>query len=201
MISSETVTRLVKRMSSMTGGQAQAAVKQMTKEQPFILAFLLAVSKNKAFDRDEGEIFFYIGMTTWQIIRQDAKYRRRITEGLSRAGRKVSPQSHEDTKVCENFIFSLLFLRALVPLWQMTGSRPSFSERAEKANEVLLEKMASDSSGDFLSAAESIVKKYPEPEVLRYVTEALMEDKEGNPENPPIRDEKIVLDAFVGGPA
>jgi len=79
--------------------------------------------------------------------------------------------------------------------------------RAEKANEDLLDKMATDSAGDFASAAESLVEKYPEPEVLRYVTEALMEDEEGDPDNPPIRDEnlglaflrlKIVLDAFVG---
>ncbi len=67
--------------------------------------------------------------------------------------------------------------------------------------------MASDSSGDFLSASESLVEKYPEPEVLRYITAALMEDEDGNPDNPPIRDEnlgqaflhlKIVLDAFIG---
>ena len=67
--------------------------------------------------------------------------------------------------------------------------------------------MASDSAGDFLSAAQSMIESYTEPELLRYVTQALMEDEDGNPDNPPIRDEslglaflhlKIVMDAFVG---
>jgi len=35
-------------------------------------------------------------------------------------------ERHEDTNVCENFTFSLLFLCALVPLWQMMGFRPRF---------------------------------------------------------------------------
>ena len=79
----------------------------------------------------------------------------------------------------------------------------------EKANEDLLEKMASDSAGDFVSAAESMVENYPEPELLRYVTTALMEDEDGNTDNPPFREDglgvaflhlKIVMDAFVGLP-
>ncbi|MBM4168434.1 MAG: hypothetical protein FJ215_04680 [Ignavibacteria bacterium] len=78
--------------------------------------------------------------------------------------------------------------------------------KAQRANEDLLVKLAADSAGDFLSASESLVDNYAEPEVLRYITEALMEDEEGDPDNPPMREEslgqaflhlKIVLDAFV----
>ncbi|MEK9135820.1 MAG: hypothetical protein AAB393_01750 [Bacteroidota bacterium] len=163
MISAETVTRVLESMSTMSDAQAQAIVTQMGKRQPEVLAYLLATSENEAFDQDERQVFFYIGMVIWQIMKQHPNGRDRITE----------------TQL----------------------------ERAEKANEDLLEKMASDSSGDFSSATQSMIENYPEPEVLRYLTQALMEDEEGNPDNPPIRDEnlglaflslKIVLDAFIG---
>jgi len=163
MISSEAVARVVKNMSAMTDEQAQAAVTQMSKEQPVILAYLLAASEDKAFDQDESQTFFYVGVVVWQIMKQGSKVPGKITEKQLR--------------------------------------------EAERANEDLLEKMASDSAGDFLSAAQSLVENYPEPEVLRYITQALMEDEDGDPNNPPIRDEnlgqaflhlKIVLGAFIG---
>lgn len=182
MISAETVTRVLERMSAPSDEQAQATVTQMGKEQPEVLAYLLATSEQEAFDQDEGQVFFYIGMVIWQIMKQHPYGDKRITE----------------TQL----------------------------DRAEKANEDLLEKMASDSPGDFLSAAQSMIESYPEPELLRYVTQALMEDEDGPPapltpltgwtgqagragnaDNPPIRDEnlglaflnlKIVMDAFLG---
>jgi hypothetical protein len=163
MISVETVTRTWERMSALRPDEAQAMVKQMSKEQPVILAYLLAASEHKAFDQDESQTFFYVGLVVWQIVKQELKVPGKITE-------------------------------------KQLG-------KAEKANEDLLEKMASDSAGDFLSAAQSLVENYPEPEVLRYITEALMENEDGDSDNPPIRDEnlgqaflhlKIVLDAFIG---
>ncbi len=163
MISTDVVTQTVQRMSAMQPVEARALVKRMGQEQPVIVAYLLATSENKAFDQDEGQTLFYVGLVITQIMKQ----------GLMEPG-----------KITEKRLM-----------------------RAEKANEDLLDKMASDSAGDFASAAESLVEKYPEPEVLRYVTEALMEDEEGDPDNPPIRDEnlglaflhlKVVLDAFVG---
>ena len=62
-----------------------------------------------------------------------------------------------------------------------------------------------DTDADFVSATQSMLEKYPEPEVFRYVVEAIME-KDDDPADPPLRDEsrglaflylKIVLDAFV----
>ena len=79
-------------------------------------------------------------------------------------------------------------------------------EKAEKANETILEKMESDSEGDFFSAAENLALSHAEPEVLQYITATLMEDDDGNPDNPPFREDKlgaaflhlkIVLDAFI----
>jgi hypothetical protein len=163
MISAETVTRVLESMSAMSEEQAQAMTMQMGKEQPMVLAYLLATSEDEVFDQNERQVLFYIGMVISQIMKQRPNGGKRITE----------------TQL----------------------------ERAEKANEDLLDKMASDSAGDFLSATHAMIESYPEPELLRYVTEALMEDEDGNPDNPPIRDEnlglaflnlKIVMDAFIG---
>lgn len=163
MISAETVTQTRERLSAATEDQAQEMVTQMSKEQPILLAYLLAVSEHKEFDEEESQVFFYTGVVLWQIMKQGLKGPGKITEKRLR--------------------------------------------KAEKANEDLLDKMASDSAGDFLSAAQSMLENYAEPEVLRYVTEALMEDEEGDPGNPPIRDEnlglaflhlKIALDSLIG---
>ncbi|HQT91446.1 MAG TPA: hypothetical protein PL001_05405 [Candidatus Kryptobacter bacterium] len=99
-------------------------------------------------------------------------------------------------------------------IWQLMRENPNgkrkITERdlhkAEEANEALLEKMAADSEGDFLSAAETVALDSPEPEVFRYIVQAIMEDDEGNPDNPPFSEEhlgaaflhlKVVLDAFI----
>jgi hypothetical protein len=80
-------------------------------------------------------------------------------------------------------------------------------KRAENANYEMLEFLASDTEADFMSASEIMVQDYPEPEVLRYIVEAIMEDdEEVDPDNPAIRDEvkgmafvhlKIALDALI----
>ncbi len=162
MISAETVTRTLEKMSTMTPPQIQTIINRMSKEQPVILAYLLASSENDAFDENESQILVFVGVVVWQLMRQRPKGTRMITEKRL--------------------------------------------EKVEKSNEAQLEKMAGDSPGDFFSAAEASVKSYPEPEVLRYVVEAMMEDEEGNTDNPPIREENLgyaflymknVLDAFV----
>lgn len=163
MISADTVDSVVERISTMSTDQAKALVMKMSKEQPMVLAYLLAMSENEAFDQDEGQTFLFIGIAVWQIMKAGVKGLKKISE------ERIN--------------------------------------RVEEDNEDLLDKMASDSPGDFVSAAESMVENYPEPELLRYVTTALMEDEDAD--NPPIRSEnlgiaflhlKIVLDAFVGLP-
>jgi hypothetical protein len=78
--------------------------------------------------------------------------------------------------------------------------------KAEEANYDLMELLASDTEADLVSATTTILNKYPEPEVLRYIIEAITEEKEYEPDDRPIRDEyrglaflhlKIALDALV----
>jgi hypothetical protein len=78
--------------------------------------------------------------------------------------------------------------------------------KAEEANYSFLELLASDTEADFVSATQTMLENYPEPEVLRYIVEAIMEEEDYDPDDSPIRNElrglafvhlKIVLDAFV----
>ena len=79
-------------------------------------------------------------------------------------------------------------------------------EKADAAAYEALEMMISDSEADFVSATVAMIENYPEPEVLRYIVEAIMDENEYDPDDPPIRDEyrglafihlKIALDAMI----
>ena len=79
-------------------------------------------------------------------------------------------------------------------------------EQAEEANFNFLERLSASPEADFESAIQAMMATYPEPEVLRYIVEAIMEEKDYDPDDPPIREEyrglafvhlKTVLDAFI----
>lgn len=79
-------------------------------------------------------------------------------------------------------------------------------EKAEDANLEFMEILASDTEADFYSAVWSMIEGYPEPEVLRYVVEAIMEEDKEDSEEIPIREEyrglaflhlKVLLDALI----
>lgn len=79
-------------------------------------------------------------------------------------------------------------------------------EQAEKANFDFLERLSGSPEADFESATLTMLATYPEPEVFRYIVEAVMEEEDYDPEDPPIREEyrglavmylKTVLDAFI----
>ena len=79
-------------------------------------------------------------------------------------------------------------------------------EQAEEANYDFLERLSASPEADFVSATETMLVTYPEPEVFRYIVEAVMEEEDYDPDDPPIRDEyrglavvylKTVLDAFI----
>jgi hypothetical protein len=79
-------------------------------------------------------------------------------------------------------------------------------EQAEEANYGFLEFLSASPEADFVSATEAMLATYPEPEVLRYIVEAINEEEDYDPDDPPIRDEyrgmafvylKTVLDAFI----
>jgi hypothetical protein len=78
-------------------------------------------------------------------------------------------------------------------------------EQAEEANYGMLEDWMGITEDAMTVRTASLLDAYPEPEVLRYIAEAVMEESE-DPEEPGFRDEykglafvhlKIVLDAFI----
>jgi hypothetical protein len=66
-------------------------------------------------------------------------------------------------------------------------------EQAEEENTKTLDFMEEDTEGDFLSATLGPLEAYPEPEVLRYIVEALMEP---DPEDVALSDEAVGI-AFL----
>jgi hypothetical protein len=61
MISADTVTLTLERLSSMSATQIKALADQMRSEQPCVMVYLLAISEREGFTEDESERFFYIG--------------------------------------------------------------------------------------------------------------------------------------------
>lgn len=160
MISEATIDDVTARISSITPKQADELVHQMSVEQPFVLAYLIVHSEYEDFDEQESELFLFVGVTLWQIMKQRANGCPMVSD------------------------------QALIA--------------SEKANEDALEKLAADSSGDFLGATGNMLERYPEPEVLRYLTEVLVEANDE--ETPLMREEnlgyaflylKVMLDALV----
>jgi hypothetical protein len=129
----------------------------MSKEQPFILTYLMAID-NAIFNQDERELLFYLGVVVWQIMSQ---------------GSTPLPKVTQETL-----------------------------DEIEESNTKMLEYLEGESETSFIETVETIVKNYNQPEVLRYVIEALMEESD---EEPLIRDEykgimminlKTVIDCF-----
>jgi hypothetical protein len=133
MIPEDVVTAVWQRMASVSPAQIPKLVDQMTREQPQILAYLMAASESD-LDEDEAEIVFYIGVVIWQIMRENQPRIHKVTESLL--------------------------------------------DDVEAENEKSLRKLEQDSPGDFVSAVKKFTNDYPEPEVLRYVVEALIEEDE-----------------------
>jgi hypothetical protein len=77
--------------------------------------------------------------------------------------------------------------------------------QAEEANYDFLERIEAASEEDLVQLTEEMMQDYPEPHVLRYILEAIMEEEE-DPEGTPMREDykglafvylKTVLDAFI----
>jgi hypothetical protein len=78
-------------------------------------------------------------------------------------------------------------------------------EQAGRKNADLLKMFAQDSDADFYTAVQTLLEQYPEPEVLRYIAEAILEESD-DPQDPAFREEmkgpafvqlKIGLDALI----
>ena len=107
--------------------------------------------------------------------------------------------------------FELVFYIGMV-VWQIMrqSERPLRKvtrkklRQFEEANEELFDRLGPGTGTDSARLTQLLAFKYPEPEVLRYITEAIVE--EPLPDDAPIRDEykglayvylKTALDAFI----
>jgi hypothetical protein len=75
--------------------------------------------------------------------------------------------------------------------------------KAEELNVEILERLASSGESEFIESTQLLIRTHAEPEVLRYIVEAIMEEAE---EEPGFQEAnkglafihlKILLDAFV----
>jgi len=148
-ISPEIVEKTWKKMAQMSSPQeTQKMVTLMSKKQPFILAYLMAVGSD-IFNQDERELLFYIGMNVWQMMFQGS-----------------------------------------TPLPKIKGK---ILDKTEKANMKMIEHLKDKADIEFIDSVEKIINNYSQPELLKYVIEALMEETE---EGCQIRDENIGIMAI-----
>lgn len=155
-ISADIVESTWQRMAAMPSREAPKLVARMEKEQPVVMAYLMAVDHD-LFNQEERELLLYLGMVVWQIMSQGSTPLPRVTE------------------------------KAL--------------DRAEKSNMKTIESLMDASEADFTETARTMIENYSQPEVLRYVVEALVEaveDEEVRDENMGIMmlDLKTVIDCF-----
>jgi len=127
------VERTWRKMSTMPLQKLPNLINFMRKQQPFVLAYLLAIG-HEIFNQDEQEQLLYLGVVVWQIMSQGSK-----------------------------------------PLTKITGDA---LDEAEKTNMKMLEYLAGESDTGFMDTTKKIISNYPQPEVLKYVVEALMEEPE-----------------------
>jgi hypothetical protein len=101
-----------------------------------------------------------------------------------------------------------------IVLWQIMRQssgelgrvEPATLDQAEEASLALMERIEQRDTEDPEETIRAMIETYPEPEVLRYAVEAIMDPWDEEIDGPPIRDEyrglvflylKIVLDAMI----
>lgn len=144
MISAETVEKTWRRVASLSPRSAPKLIQRMTREQPLILAYLMAVD-NDIFNGDERQLLLYLGVVVWQMMSQGTQPLPTITEEIL--------------------------------------------DQAEARNMKMAEYLQGETEDGFERAAELIISNYGQPEVLRYVVEALMEEPE---------EERVIQDQNKG---
>jgi len=156
-ISAEVVERTWQSVAALSPREGQKLIERMTKEQPVILAYLMAIDSD-IFNDDERQTLLYLGVVVWQIMLQGIRPLPKVTEKTL--------------------------------------------DKAEAKNLKMAEYLQSETEAGFEEATRKIIGSYGQPEVLRYVVEAIMEDTE---ESSPIREEnkgnmfldlKTVIDCF-----
>ena len=87
-ISSEIVEKTWKKVGNMSPLQGQKMINQMSKQQPVILAYLMAAGDD-LLNEDERELLLYLGVVVWQIMLQGDAPLPKVTEkALDKAERK-----------------------------------------------------------------------------------------------------------------
>jgi hypothetical protein len=88
-IPSEVVEKTWKRVGSMSPLQGQKMINEMSKQQPVILAYLLAAGDD-LLNQDERELLLYLGVVVWQIMIQgnNAPLPKVTEKALDKAERK-----------------------------------------------------------------------------------------------------------------
>lgn len=78
-LSEKIVERTWKKMAQLPLHEVPQVVKRLEKEQPEILAFLMAADY-EVLNQDERELLLYLGMTIWEMMRQGRPRPQRIGE-------------------------------------------------------------------------------------------------------------------------
>ncbi len=78
-IASEVVDKTWQRVAGLSNQQGAKLAERMSQEQPFVMAYLMAVD-HELLDQDERELLFYVGTVIWQIMSEGAKPLPQVTE-------------------------------------------------------------------------------------------------------------------------
>jgi hypothetical protein len=79
IISSEIVEQTWQEMNTLSAAKISSLINKLTKEQPIVLAYLLAVGDD-IFNQDERELLLYLGVVVWKMMSQGDRPLPKVTE-------------------------------------------------------------------------------------------------------------------------
>lgn len=80
-VPADVVERVSQMMSELPHEAAPKLIERMSKKQPLMLAYLMAVDHD-LLNEDERELLVYLGVTVWQIMSEGNPSLRRVTEKM-----------------------------------------------------------------------------------------------------------------------
>jgi len=132
-IPADVVERIWKDTTTLSIPKGKALTMKMGKDQPAIVAYLLAIGE-RDYNPDEAQLLFYLGMVVYRIFAESG---------------------HPPPIVM-----------------------PKVIDQVEKANEKIFAYLEGEPESEVVKVMTDVKANYNQVEVLRYVTEALMEDPE-----------------------
>jgi len=94
---------------------------------------------------------------------------------LLAAGHETLNQDEQELLLYIGIVVWQIMLQGSKPLTKVTKSA---LDEAEKANIKMLEYLEGESEADFMETTKKIISNYPQPEVSKYLVEALTEESE-----------------------